>query len=1040
MGQMSGVNSLLRIIGEGTMIHRSSVAAVVAFIIFLAPVLAMAAIERLKFNTPSAYLVIEVLDDDLIHFEVSAAVPGPPLSDPIYTSPMVGKHDYSGPNSFTRSGDRVETDDIRLEINSTSLCVTVSDKHRSNTRLTTICPVKLDQPFKGLDIDPAGISEVYGLGQRFLRQGDANGDWIDLGVREGEALGNGFMGFQNAAVGNVQIPVYYAVGADSVNYALFMDNVYKQRWDYTTDWWQARMFGDQLRWYVMTGPNLPDLRADYMELTGTPPVPPRKAFGLWISEFGYDNFDQIEGLLSGLRDNNFPVDGFVLDLNWFGGVVLNDPSKSTMGRIDWDEDETSLLAANPYSFKNPGEKIADLRRDHVGLVAIEESYLANTTDTFTQMPDDLTAYKRSNGICDAGNQNQPEKDVSGFWGIGRMIDWSDPSAGEWIHDNRRFPNLTQLGISSHWTDLGEPETFKGDACYEGVEITLSGRKNEHSDIHNIYNLLWNQSIWDGYFDKHGQANALGVINPRPFIMTRSGAGGTQRTGAAMWSGDIASNLESLATHANAHLHMSFSGIDYYGSDTGGFRRETMPYNDKQGNYRGYEDELYTQWFANAAWFDTPVRPHTDNEFIKVTQPYATAPHLVGHMMSNRANIRQRYELIPYYYSLAHLAHQTGEAVVPPPVLYFQNDPELAGVGHQKMIGRDIMVGIVARHGEYERDLYLPAGRWVNYHSNEWVESDGESVTNLPVYRVGVLRLPAFVRAGAIVPKMHVDPATKDAFGNRKDGRVPDTDFIVRVYADPAASSFTLFEDDGRTLEYDVEGRPFYHHRTTEVNQQQTGTNSVTVTIEPAQNINGTGAYPDAIIDRHNIVELVVDGARATAVDLNGSGLVRWSDAATLQAAPSGWTNAGDNLIMAKSPMMDVESTTKTFTFTLELAPQTTSVNFICDNGFTSPGQSIYVVGSIPALGSWDPTNSIRLSPSIYWQYIYDPPEGHAGPGPSRPIWTGVVSNLTSKPSFEWKCIRRNEDGSGGVTWQPGANTVFSSDVTSGYAGGTYGTL
>lgn len=621
-----------------------------------------------------------------------------------------------------------------------------------------------------------------------------------------------------------------------------------------------------------------------------------------------------------------------------------------------------------------------------------------------------------------------------------MIDWSDPAAGRWIHDNRRFPNLSRLGISAHWTDLGEPETYNDDACYEGVETGEAGTKNEHSDIHNIYNLLWNQSIWDGYFEKRGQVNALGVTNPRPFIMTRSGAGGTQRTGAAMWSGDIASNLESLATHSNAQMHMSFSGIDYYGADTGGFRRETMPYNDKQGGYRGYEDELYTQWFANAAWFDTPVRPHTDNEFVKTAQPYATAPHLVGQVASNLANIRQRYELIPYYYSLAHLAHQTGAAVVPPPAIYFQNDPQLAGVGHQKMIGRDVMVGIVARHGEYQRDLYLPAGRWVNYHSNEWFESEGERITAIPVYRDGLLRLPAFVRAGAILPKMAVDSATKDVFGNRTDGKSPDTDFIVRVYADSTPSSFKVFEDDGTTLQYTADGHPFYHHRTTEVRQQQTDADAVSVTIDPARNVNGTGPYAGAVTDRHNLVELVVDGARAMRVSLNGTPLVRWSDAATLRAAPSGWVNAGNHLILAKSPAMEVESTSKTFFFSLEPIPDSTSVNFVCDNGSTSPGQSIYAVGSHPALGSWDPAKAIRLSPSIYWQYIYDPPEGHAGPGPSRPVWTAVVADLAPEPHFEWKCVRRNEDGTGSVTWQPGANTVFSSDVTSGYAGSTYGSM
>ena len=77
-----------------------------------------------------------------------------------------------------------------------------------------------------------------------------------------ELLGNGFQGFQDAAVGNVQIPVIYAVGPGRLNYALMLDNVYKQSWDFAAFWWQARMFGDQIRFYVMTGPDLPDLRAD----------------------------------------------------------------------------------------------------------------------------------------------------------------------------------------------------------------------------------------------------------------------------------------------------------------------------------------------------------------------------------------------------------------------------------------------------------------------------------------------------------------------------------------------------------------------------------------------------------------------------------------------------------------------------------------------------------------------------------------------------------------------------------------------------------
>jgi alpha-glucosidase len=291
---------------------------------------------------------------------------------------------------------------MRLIVNATSLCVRVEDKARGNAHLTTVCPIEMDKPFKGITLDPAGMTHAYGLGQEFkgrTQGGDcrfvqttADGDRVAQGVREGMVFqgldaGNGFQGFQCAAVGNVQIPVLYALGNGGLNHAVFVDNVYKQRWDFTGNPWRARMYGDQLRWYMMTGSDLRNLRADYLELTGTPPVPPRKAFGLWVSEFGYDNFGQIDTLLAGLRSNDFPLDGFVLDLNWFGGIVnAGNQQKGHMGRLDWDEDQPPDLSANPYSFRNPGAKIKSYAADHIGLTAIEESYTCLHTGRTAQAP------------------------------------------------------------------------------------------------------------------------------------------------------------------------------------------------------------------------------------------------------------------------------------------------------------------------------------------------------------------------------------------------------------------------------------------------------------------------------------------------------------------------------------------------------------------------------------------------------------------------------------------------------------------------------
>src|SRR5690606_14177257 len=99
----------------------------------------------------------------------------------------------------------------------------------------------------------------------------------------------------------------------------------------------ADMWGDQIRWYVMSGPDLKDLRSDFLELTGKPLVPPKSLFGLWVSEFGYDNWDELKGDLASLRRSGFPVDGFGMDLQWFG-AGFGDRSRFKMGTLRFDED------------------------------------------------------------------------------------------------------------------------------------------------------------------------------------------------------------------------------------------------------------------------------------------------------------------------------------------------------------------------------------------------------------------------------------------------------------------------------------------------------------------------------------------------------------------------------------------------------------------------------------------------------------------------------------------------------------------------------
>lgn len=928
---------------------------------------AQAAVQRVQFAASGTYLVVEFLDDDLVHFELGAGA-GPGTGAEVFATEQVSKRNYPGPSSLTQSGGTLTTPGLQVVVDTGTLCATTYDSTRSPSLLLNVtCPRNLTQAWKGLSITKSSMQNAYGLGEQFYTGGSSDGDLVGRSRTPGGNYGNAMVyDADNGPVGNTQIPVLFAVGPNYANYGMLLDQVYKQQWDLTGDPWTVDTFGDRLRWYVMSGPDLPDLRQDYMELTGRPPVPPKKVFGLWNSEFGYDNWSELDSTLAGLRSSKFPVDGFMLDVNWFGGVTAGSDN-TKMGTLTFDG----------TNFPNATAKIASLAStDGVGVIPIEESYVGRGLAEHTDLANRGYLVRAGCSTCAPTYLT-----ANDWWGRGGMIDWTNAAAGAYWHTQKRQA-LVNAGVTGHWLDLGEPEMYDANDWVAGV---LPG-KNAHADYHNMYNLRWASSIAKGYTDAG--------TTQRPFMLARSGAAGIQRFGTAMWSGDIGSKLTALAQQQNVQMHMSMSGIDYFGSDIGGFRREML---DSDLN------ELYTQWFANSSWFDVPVRPHTEN----LCNCAKTAPNQIGDVASNLANIRQRYELTPYYYSLAHRANTTGEPLVPPLVYYYQNDANVREMAHEKMIGKDLLVGAVAGAGERKRNMYLPAGTWFDYRTNQKTVSTGQWVSDVPLWVNGTFQLPAYARGGAILPKMFVDDKTMNTVGKRTDGTTRN-ELTARVYSDTTASSFSLAEDDGASTGYQAGAK-----RTTLLSQSRSG-NAATVTVAPS-----AGTYTAAPTNRANVVELVAD-TQASGVTLNGTALTQLANKAAFDAASSGWYNAGGKLIVAKSTALTVTSA-KTFVFTLGQAQ--VSQTFTCTNGTTTTGQSVYAVGSAPQLGSWSVASAVKLNATSY------------------PTWTGTVTGLPPATAIEWKCIKRQESNFPDTAdaWQPGANSTFTTPAT-GSGTGTIGTF
>ena len=918
-------------------------------------------IFRFSWNDGTRWLKVEALSDDILHFETYESRGAGhenrgPARDPIWASPMIDLENYSqftGSRSFKRiaiNGEPgVETDEIRAIFSSDLRNVRMHDKIRG-VDLTTLGTEKLNEAIKTLHIEKLGMKNVYGVGNLFVDASSADGDWVN---RQWNARGHGNFrfgqdfgdSFAEGGPSSSQFPMIYVLGdklasGAFANYGLLLDQPYKTSWNFQDTangsrvGWTASQWGDQMRWYFMTGPNLKNLRQDYMKLVGKQPLPPKTVFGHWTSKFGYTSWEDIERDVTSLRGNDFPLEGVALDIQWFNGS-FGQPSSHRMGTLQFDERDGK--------FPNPAARIKQLYdRFGIHVIPIEESYVdsksgygdfqamtnheyrRNTVgfNHFSGEPYNAcylarTSFDFRNGswgptfVTKDYHQARDENDAptEPWWGTGGMIDWSNPNGRAFWHQLKRH-SLSKMGIVTHWLDLGEPEMYYEGSLYHGLPGI---QKIDHGSIHNLYNLFWAMGISEGYSraeNKNELTRTYGQFHgkaydapPRHFTMSRAGTIGSHRYGG-MWSGDTFSNMQNLRAHLGTQKDMSLLGVDLYSSDTGGF------FHGGRGERDLQDREIVTQWAATSSLLDNPMRPHgwalTGERF---------ALDARGDLDSNRANVRRRYELTPYVYSLAHRAYLNGEPMYPPLVYHFQDDMNARRIGNVKMIGESLLFGVSATEGERQRRVYLPRGTWIDYENNRFYTSEGGESDFIPLYRRErvpeaerrvrperhFFMVPVFAKAGAIIPKMYVDQHTVNLLGRRRDNATRD-ELIVRVFASSDRTTFTLYEDDGVTTAYQ-QGKV----QTTELSQKLDG-NVATVTIEASR-----GTYLNAPQTRESIAELVVNNRNVERVELNGTGCGTFPE--FMGGRGDCWFAQDGNLIKSGSRKIGV-ATVKTFVFRL----------------------------------------------------------------------------------------------------------------------------
>jgi alpha-D-xyloside xylohydrolase len=227
------------------------------------------------------------------------------------------------------------------------------------------------------------------------------------------------------------------------------------------------------------------------------------------------------------------------------------------------------------------------------------------------------------------------------------------------------------------------------------------------------------------------------------MLCRSAWAGSQRFGAAVWSGDIQSTFEALQVQVRAGLNIGLSGIPWWTTDIGGF-------------YGGHTDspyfrELIVRWFQYGV-FCPLFRLHGFRE------PRTPAGELLTSETTGAANeawsfgnkaykiiketILLRQRLLPYIDKQMKLAHEKGIPPMRPLFFDFPKDTSCATIEDEFLFGPDILVAPVLDYKARNRKVYLPAGTsWTDawtgkkIKGGQWMEA-AAPLEKIPVYLKG----------------------------------------------------------------------------------------------------------------------------------------------------------------------------------------------------------------------------------------------------------------------------------------------------------------
>ena len=528
--------------------------------------------------------------------------------------------------------------------------------------------------------------------------------------------------------------------------------------------------------YLLSGGNENAICREFRTLIGRSYIPPRWAFGLAQSRWGYKTEEDVREVARQDKEHDLPLDMICMDIEY-----MQDYADFTV---------------NKERFPDLTKLSADLKAQGIRLVPIIDAGVRvdPNDSTCTEGLEKGYFCKKADGT----------PFVAAVWpGKAYFADFLRPEVREWF--GHKYKALTDCGIEGFWNDMNEPSLFysperlraflddmaalrekdnieqeeffprvvggamglmNSPADYASFYHEADGRKVRHDQVHNLYGGSMTRAAGEAFADlRPGQ---------RTLLYSRSSFIGSHRYGG-IWLGDNNSSWAQLLATIQMMPSVQMCGFLYSGADLCGFSCDTTP----DLALRWLEFGLLTPLMRNHSAVGTRM------------QEYYRFPEVLPAV---RNMIRLRYALLPYLYSEFMKAALENTSYFRPLAFDYPDDPDAREVEDQLLLGEGLMAAPVYVQNAHGRHVYLPEPmkllrlRAVDDYDEEILPAGHHYI------RCALDEMLLFIRPGHIIPV--AQPANNTA-------ELDDASLTLWSFLPNGESAeYRMYRDDGVTTEYE----------------------------------------------------------------------------------------------------------------------------------------------------------------------------------------------------------------------------------------------